>query len=162
MAAGEGARLRPLTEQWPKPVLPIDGRPVLAVLLRELAAANLLRVWVVTGYLAEQVEAYLGRQTHFREWAVVPQGDPKGTGDALRKCRPFVRSEKLLVINGAVLMPQSMQAQLSGSLPPVRLARCCRALRTPWTAAHYLFRRSTGPPGTRKRPGPLWVRASPC
>jgi len=40
MAAGEGRRLRPLTERWPKPVLPIDGRPVIATLLRELAAAG--------------------------------------------------------------------------------------------------------------------------
>ena len=53
MAAGEGTRLRPITERWPKPVLPIDGRPVLAVLLRELSAANLRRVWLVTGHLAE-------------------------------------------------------------------------------------------------------------
>ena len=56
MAAGEGTRLRPLTERWAKPVLPIDGRPVLAVLLRELADAELKRVWLVTGHLAEQVE----------------------------------------------------------------------------------------------------------
>ena len=41
MAAGEGSRLRPLTERWPKPVLPIDGRPVIATLLRELAARGL-------------------------------------------------------------------------------------------------------------------------
>ena len=40
MAAGEGRRLRPITERWPKPVLPIDGRPVLGTLLRELAAAR--------------------------------------------------------------------------------------------------------------------------
>ena len=40
MAAGEGRRLRPLTERWPKPVLPIDGRPVIGTLLRELAAAG--------------------------------------------------------------------------------------------------------------------------
>ena len=40
MAAGEGTRLRPLTERWPKPLLPIDGRPVLATLLCELAAAD--------------------------------------------------------------------------------------------------------------------------
>ena len=41
MAAGHGTRLRPLTERWPKPVLPIDGRPVLASLLRELAGRRL-------------------------------------------------------------------------------------------------------------------------
>ena len=65
MAAGEGTRLRPLTERWPKPVLPIDGRPVLATLLRELAAAELHRVWLVTGHLAEQVERLAGDGSGF-------------------------------------------------------------------------------------------------
>jgi choline kinase len=60
MAAGEGTRLRPLTERWPKPVLPIDGRPVLATLLRELAASGFVQATVVTGHLAEQVEALVG------------------------------------------------------------------------------------------------------
>jgi glucose-1-phosphate thymidylyltransferase len=60
MAAGEGRRLRPLTERWAKPVLPIDGRPVVATLLRELAAAGCEEAVVVTGHLAEQVEELLG------------------------------------------------------------------------------------------------------
>src|SRR6185437_11346434 len=65
MAAGLGTRLRPLTERWPKPVLPIDGRPVIAVLLRELAAAGIGRATVVTGHLAEQVEALVGDGSAF-------------------------------------------------------------------------------------------------
>jgi CTP:molybdopterin cytidylyltransferase MocA len=56
MAAGEGTRLRPLTERWPKAVLPIDGRPVIGTLLRELASAGVDLAVVVTGHLAEQVE----------------------------------------------------------------------------------------------------------
>src|ERR671931_700163 len=56
MAAGEGTRLRPLTERWPKPVLPIDGKPVIGTLLRELATAGADLAVVVTGHLAEQVE----------------------------------------------------------------------------------------------------------
>jgi NDP-sugar pyrophosphorylase family protein len=60
MAAGEGTRLRPLTERWPKPVLPIDGRPVIATLLRELAAAGCTRAFVVTGHLAQQIEELVG------------------------------------------------------------------------------------------------------
>ena len=59
MAAGEGRRLRPLTERYAKPVLPIDGRPVIVTLLHELRAAGIERVTVVTGHLAEQVEALL-------------------------------------------------------------------------------------------------------
>jgi bifunctional UDP-N-acetylglucosamine pyrophosphorylase/glucosamine-1-phosphate N-acetyltransferase len=54
MAAGEGTRLRPLTDRWPKPILPIDGRPVVVTLLHQLAFCE--RVVVVTGHLAEQVE----------------------------------------------------------------------------------------------------------
>ena len=60
MAAGEGRRLRPLTERWAKPVLPIDGRPVIATLLRELASAGFERVTVVVGHLSEQIERLLG------------------------------------------------------------------------------------------------------
>jgi NDP-sugar pyrophosphorylase family protein len=63
MAAGLGTRIRPLSERFPKPVLPIDGRPVLGTLLRELAAARVTEVTVVTGHLAEQVERFVGRGT---------------------------------------------------------------------------------------------------
>src|SRR3989442_5846615 len=65
MAAGEGSRLRPLSEHWPKPVLPIDGRPVIATLLRELAAAGCTVAVVVTGHLAEQVEELVGDGSGF-------------------------------------------------------------------------------------------------
>jgi len=86
MAAGEGTRLRPLTERWPKPVLPIDGRPVLAVLLRELAAADLRRVWVVTGYLAEQVEKLAGDGSAFGlELGFARQPAVLGSADAVRR-----------------------------------------------------------------------------
>src|SRR4051794_24089437 len=86
MAAGEGTRLRPLTEQWPKPVLPIDGRPVLAVLLRELAAADLQRVWVVTGHLAEQVEALAGDGSAFGlELSFARQPGVLGSADAVQR-----------------------------------------------------------------------------
>ena len=65
MAAGEGTRLRPLTERWPKPILPIDGRPVIATLLRDLASAGCDDVTVVTGHLAEKVEQLLGDGSAF-------------------------------------------------------------------------------------------------
>lgn len=85
MAAGEGRRLRPLTETWPKPVLPIDGRPVLATLLRELAAAGAARVTVVTGHLAEHVEELVGDGSGFGVAArFVRQPRPDGAGDAVR------------------------------------------------------------------------------
>jgi NDP-sugar pyrophosphorylase family protein len=86
LAAGEGRRMRPLSERWPKPVLPIDGRPVIASLLRELAAADLTEVTVVTGYLAEQVEELLGDGSAFGVGLrYVRQPRPDGSADALKR-----------------------------------------------------------------------------
>jgi UDP-N-acetylglucosamine diphosphorylase / glucose-1-phosphate thymidylyltransferase / UDP-N-acetylgalactosamine diphosphorylase / glucosamine-1-phosphate N-acetyltransferase / galactosamine-1-phosphate N-acetyltransferase len=86
MAAGEGTRLRPLTERWPKPVLPIDGRPVVATLLRDLGDAELRRVWVVTGHLAEQVEGLVGDGSAFGlEVEFVRQPEVLGSADAVQR-----------------------------------------------------------------------------
>lgn len=85
MAAGEGRRLRPLTERWPKPVLPIDGRPVVVTLLHELADADCELAWVVTGHLAEHVEQLVagcepGLEIHF-----VRQPEALGSADAVSR-----------------------------------------------------------------------------
>jgi hypothetical protein len=81
MAAGEGRRLRPLTERYAKPVLPIDGRPVVVTLLHELRAAGIDRITVVTGHLAEQVESLLGGL----DVRFVRQPQPDGSADAVRR-----------------------------------------------------------------------------
>jgi NDP-sugar pyrophosphorylase family protein len=86
MAAGEGSRLRPLSDRWPKPVLPIDGRPVIATLLRELAGAGCTFVIVVTGHLAEQVEELVGDGSGFGlEVRYVRQPGVLGSADTVRR-----------------------------------------------------------------------------
>ena len=98
MAAGEGTRLRPLTERWAKPVLPIDGRAVLAVLLRELAGVGVARVWLVTGYLAEQVEQLAGDGAAFGlEIRFVRQPAVLGSADAVRRALDAGATPPLLV-----------------------------------------------------------------
>ena len=81
MAAGEGRRLRPLTERYAKPVLPIDGRPVVVTVVRDLREAGVERITVVTGHLAEQVERLLdGLEVRF-----VRQPEALGGADAVRR-----------------------------------------------------------------------------
>jgi bifunctional UDP-N-acetylglucosamine pyrophosphorylase/glucosamine-1-phosphate N-acetyltransferase len=99
LAAGLGTRLRPHTLSTPKPLLPVRGRPILDWALGALPPA-VDRVLVVVHYLAEQIEAYLGRQTHFSRWEAVRQEEPRGTGDALRSCKDRLRSDHFLVLNG--------------------------------------------------------------
>ena len=86
MAAGEGMRLRPLTERWPKPVLPIDGKPVIATLLRELSAGGITRAVVVTGHLAAEVEELVGDGSGFGlEVRTVRQPAVLGSADAVKR-----------------------------------------------------------------------------
>jgi GTP:adenosylcobinamide-phosphate guanylyltransferase len=85
MAAGLGTRMRPISERWTKPVLPIDGRPVVATLVRDLAAAGCEDVTVVTGHLAEQIEALLGDGAAFGvHIRYVRPPRPDGSADAVR------------------------------------------------------------------------------
>jgi NDP-sugar pyrophosphorylase family protein len=98
MAAGEGRRMRPVTERWPKPLLPIQGRPVLGSLLRELASAGFARVHLVTGYLAEQIEELVGDGSPYGvEVSYVRQPRPDGSADAVRRAVEAGAAPPLLV-----------------------------------------------------------------
>jgi NDP-sugar pyrophosphorylase family protein len=99
LAAGLGTRLRPHTNTVPKPLLPVQGRPILDWTIAALPR-NVNRLVVVTNYLAEQVDEYLAKQPHIRDWKTVRQEVPRGTGDALRVCEPHIKGDQLLVLNG--------------------------------------------------------------
>jgi UDP-N-acetylglucosamine diphosphorylase / glucose-1-phosphate thymidylyltransferase / UDP-N-acetylgalactosamine diphosphorylase / glucosamine-1-phosphate N-acetyltransferase / galactosamine-1-phosphate N-acetyltransferase len=91
MAAGLGTRLRPLTERWPKPILPIDGRPVIVTLLHELARGGFDSFVVVVGHLAEQVEELIAPLPYAIRTAV--QQEALGSADAVRRAEvdaPFL------------------------------------------------------------------------
>lgn len=85
MAAGEGTRLRPITEHWPKPVLPIDGKPVVVTLVHDLARAGCDRIVVVTGHLAEQVEELLAPLPYAIGFVRQPPG--QGSADAVLRAQ---------------------------------------------------------------------------
>jgi NDP-sugar pyrophosphorylase family protein len=98
LAAGLGTRLRPHTETIPKPLLPVQGRPILDWIIAALPR-EVTRLVVVVNYLAEQIEAYLRSQRHIRDWTTVRQNVPRGTGDAFRSCFPLLQGGKYLVMN---------------------------------------------------------------
>ena len=88
IAAGLGTRLRPLTERYAKPVLPVDGTPIIAHLLRELAAAGAPHVTVVTGYRPEQIEQLIGDGGGFGvDVAYARQSEPERSASAVVAAR---------------------------------------------------------------------------
>src|SRR6185503_12379355 len=58
LAAGKGTRMKELTNEIPKPMLKVQGRPILEHILTGLAGAGIREMFIVTGYKAETIEEY--------------------------------------------------------------------------------------------------------
>ena len=83
LAAGKGTRMRPLTLKTPKPLMDLQGRPILAWSLMSLRRI-VDRLLVVVSYLKAQIEAFMARQTFFGDYTLVEQlPSPLGTAHAL-------------------------------------------------------------------------------
>lgn len=111
LAAGVGKRLQPHTLTTPKPLLPVQGRPILDWIIGALPPVD--RLVVVVNFLAEQIEGYLAKQTHVRNWTTVRQQEPRGTGDALMSCKDAVTSDRVMVLNGDDLIGRADLAKLA-------------------------------------------------
>jgi NDP-sugar pyrophosphorylase family protein len=113
LAGGLGTRLRPYTTILPKPLMPVGDRPILDIVIRQLARARFERVTIATGYLAELIEAFFGDGSrlglpidYFRE------DDPLGTVGALSLIEGL--DEDFVVMNGDVLTDLDYRALLDG------------------------------------------------
>lgn len=105
LAGGRGTRLGALTERIPKPLAPVVGKPYLSYQLEYLARQGWRDVLLLTGYLGEQVEAYVGDGARWGlrvDYSREPH--PLGTGGALRLAAPRLQ-EKFLLIYGDSFLP---------------------------------------------------------
>lgn len=103
LAGGVGSRLRPYTTILPKPLMPIGDRPILDIIIRQLASHGFTRVTIATGYLAELIEVF------FRDGADYGvtidyhrEHEPLGTVGALATIEGL-GDDDFLVMNGDVL-----------------------------------------------------------
>jgi dTDP-glucose pyrophosphorylase len=102
MAGGKGMRLRPLTENTPKPMLPVGGRPVLEFIVEQLRDVGVRRIHVTTHYQAEKIMDHFGAGESFGvEISYLQEETPLGTGGALGLLEK--PEEPVLVINGDIL-----------------------------------------------------------
>lgn len=112
MAGGYGTRLRPLTEELPKPLLPVGGRPLMERIIEQLRQAGIQRVNVTTHYLSEKIVNHFGDGKAFGvDINYVTEDRPLGTAGALGlMAEP---NEPLLVINGDILTQLDFRTMLS-------------------------------------------------
>jgi glucose-1-phosphate thymidylyltransferase len=96
--------MRPLSERYAKGVLPIDGRPVLATLLHELAGAGVETATVVVGEQAPQIETLVGDGAGFGlHVRLARQPEPLGSADAV--LRADLEAPYLVVAADTVFRP---------------------------------------------------------
>ena len=104
LAAGRGERLRPLTDTTPKPMLPIDGKPLLEHHINRLAAAGITEIVINTCWLGEQIEDYFndgGRRFGVNiSWS--REAEALETGGGIAQALPLLGDQPFLLINGDV------------------------------------------------------------
>ncbi len=105
LAAGKGLRLRPFTEQHPKPLIDISGKPLLEHTLSALPD-QITEVIIVVGYLGEQIVEHFGNEFNGKTIKYVTQEELLGTGDALLRAKPLL-DRQFLVVNGDDLYTKS-------------------------------------------------------
>ena len=125
LAAGKGTRVRPLTYDLPKPMIPILGKPVMAYLVEHLAKFGIRDIMVNVSYLHEKIEEYFGEGDQFGvqigysfegytndEGEVVPQ--PIGSAGGMKKIQEFggFFDETTIVLCGDALIDLDLKSAL--------------------------------------------------
>lgn len=109
LAAGRGERMRPLTDRTPKPLLPVQGKPLIEWHLEALARAGVREVVVNTAWLEEQFEPVLGDGRRFGlriHWSREGRdhGGALETAGGIAKALPWL-GERFWVVSGDVFLP---------------------------------------------------------
>ncbi|MFB6188656.1 MAG: sugar phosphate nucleotidyltransferase [Halapricum sp.] len=114
LAAGEGMRLRPLTRNRPKPMLPAANRPILEYVLDALIEAGTEEIVMVVGYKRDRVQNHFGPTYRGVPITYARQDKQLGTGHALLQARAYVE-EPMLVVNGDCLIDSGLVDDVCGA-----------------------------------------------
>lgn len=101
LAAGRGTRMRPLTDNLPKPLVTVAGKPLLAHILDKLANAGIARVVINAHHLAEQIEAFAASREAPPEIILSDERDRLlDTGGGVKRALPHLGTSAFYVVNG--------------------------------------------------------------
>jgi dTDP-glucose pyrophosphorylase len=111
LAAGKGTRMRELTQEIPKPMLPVQGKPILEHIVQGLVLAGIRDIFFVTGFRAETIENHFGNGSKWKaRMAFGRQVVQDGTGKAPELAREFVGVSPFILTYGDILVkPETYQ-----------------------------------------------------
>lgn len=112
MAGGRGARLAPLTDHVPKPMIRVAGRPILERIVLHLVSSGIRRIYLAVNYLAQLIEDHFGDGARFGcRIDYLREERPLGTGGALALL-PEPPAQPLLVMNGDLVTQADLGAMI--------------------------------------------------
>ncbi len=113
LAAGKGTRMRPFSEHWPKPILPVLGVPLMAYQLRMMAGLGVRRVVVVIGHLGHEVVRALGDGAEYGvEISYVEQEETLGIAHAVSRLEPHVDRSFFLFLGDIYFATENLGSML--------------------------------------------------
>lgn len=113
LAAGKGTRMRELTQEIPKPMLKVRGKPILEHIVKGLAAAGIREIFIVTGFRAETIESYFAEGSRWGvRIAFGRQLVQDGTGKAPELARSFLGDSPFLLTYGDILVREQTYQQM--------------------------------------------------
>jgi NDP-sugar pyrophosphorylase family protein len=98
LAGGEGKRLRPLTDDRPKPMILLNGKPLLEYILNELPDA-ITEIIIIVGYKGEKIREYFGSEWKGKPITYIEQKERLGTAHAVHMARQYLSLEKFFLLN---------------------------------------------------------------
>jgi len=103
LAAGKGERMRPLTDQIPKPLLEVAGKPLIVWHLEKLAKAHFEEVIINHAYLGKMIEDYVGDGSRWSlKITYSREGSPLETAGGIKKALPLIGDQPFLVVNADI------------------------------------------------------------
>ena len=103
LAAGKGERMRPLTLNTPKPLIPVAGVPLIEYHLGALARAGFTEVVVNHAWLGEKIEAHVGNGERFGlQVTYSRETQPLETGGGIFQALKYLGDEPFVVVNGDI------------------------------------------------------------
>ncbi len=114
MAGGEGTRLRPMTANQPKPLLPVVNRPIMEHVLRLLRRHGVDETVVTLQFLAAHVRAYFGDGDELgMHLSYATETTPLGTAGSVKNAQDALRHDPFLVISGDALTDIDLTALMA-------------------------------------------------
>ena len=103
LAAGLGERLRPITDHFPKPLLPILGTPILQSILEKVSTLPAQKIGINLYHKKELIENWIKQSSFNAKVKLFPEDSMLGTGGALKNAESFLKNNFFLVHNSDIV-----------------------------------------------------------